>query len=336
MIPLKAPMAKTTRLRNLELDEVSLVDQGANPHAEIILAKRKASKVGKAEGVTYREEISLNALIEAIGCALREKFGGNAGEEDYWLYVRDVFESTVVFSQGGETWRADYTAAQSEGEIEIQLGDRVGVKMLYEDAPDKLGSNVDASASAMKGAEMAAENQTVEALSSELTKVRTDLGGTVTELQKRLDAMETENKVTKAALEAEQKRADELAKAAKVEKDLRLLGEFKLVAKARLGNLSGSDDDKAVLLKSMSENLPEDEYKKALELMEAGSNAMAKHFQPVGQSGAAGATTAYGQLQAMAKKREADKGINYSKALAEVSKENPELYAQYQAERRVS
>lgn len=327
-------MAKTTRLRNLELDEVSLVDAGANPHAAIVLAKRKASKVGKADGVTYREEISLNSLIDAIGCALRDKFGGSTGSEDYWLYVRDVFDTAVVFVQNGDTWRADYTATQTEGEIEIQLGDRVGVKMLYEDATEKLGSNVDASASAMKGAEMAAENQTVEALSSELSKVRTDLGGTVTELQKRLDAMETENKITKAALEAEQKRAEELAKAAKVEKDLRLLGEFEVVAKAKLGNLSGSDKDKAALLKSMSENLPEEEYKKALELMEAGSVAMAKHFESVGVGGAASATTAYGQLQAMAKKREADKGINYSKALAEVSKENPDLYAQYQQERR--
>jgi len=206
--------------------------------------------------------------------------------------------------------------------------------MIYEDAPEKLGSNVDASASAMKGAKMAAENQTVEALSSELTKVRTDLGGTVTELQKRLDAMETENKITKAALESEQKRADELAKAAKVEKDLRLLGEFKVVAKARLGNLSGSDDDKAALLKSMSENLPEDEYKKALELMEAGSVAMAKHFQPVGASGAAGEATAQGKMQSMAKALATEKGITYSKALIEVGKANPQLYADYQQERR--
>jgi hypothetical protein len=327
-------MAKTARLTNLELDEISLVDAGANPHAAIVLAKRKAQKVGKAEGVTYGAEISLNAMIEEIGCALREKFGGNAGEEDYWLYVRDVFESTVVFSQGGETWRADYTATQADGEIEIQLGDRVSVKMLYEDAPEKLGSSVDdASASAMKGAnEMAAENQTVE-LSSELVKVK-ELGGTVVELQKRLDAMENENKITKAALEAEQKRADELAKAAKVEKDLRLLGEFEVVAKAKLGNLSGSDKDKAVLLKSMSENLPEEEYKKALELMEAGSVAMAKHFQPVGASGAIGEATAQGKMQTMAKALATEKGITYSKALIEVGKANPQLYADYQQERR--
>lgn len=326
-------MAKTARLTNLELDEISLVDAGANPHAAIVLAKRKTSKVGKAEGVTYGAEISLNAMIEAIGSALREKFGGNAGEEDYWLYVRDVFESTVVFSQGGETWRADYTATQSEGEIEIQLGDRVGVKMLYEDAPDKLGSSVDdASTSAMKGANMA-ENQTVEELRSELAKMKTDLGDVV-ELRKRIEATEQENKITKAALEAEQKRADELAKAAKVEKDLRLLGEFEVVAKAKLGNLSGSDKDKAVLLKSMSENLPEEEYKKALELMEAGSVAMAKHFQPVGASGAIGEATAQGKMQTMAKALATEKGITYSKALIEVGKANPQLYADYQQERR--
>ncbi len=327
-------MAKTARLTNLELDEISLVDTGANPHAAIVLAKRKAQKVGKAEGVTYGAEISLNAMIDAIGSALHEKFGGNAGEEDYWLYVRDVFESTVVFSQGGETWRADYTASQSEGEIEIQLGDRVSVKMLYEDAPEKLGSSVDdASTSAMKGAnEMAAENQTVE-LSSELVKVK-ELGGTVVELQKRLDAMENENKITKAALESEQKRADELAKSAKIEKDLRLLGEFKVVAKNRLGNLSGSDDEKAALLKSMSENLPTEEYEKALALMESGSVAMAKHFQPVGASGAAGEATAQGKMQSMAKALATEKGITYSKALIEVGKANPQLYADYQQERR--
>ena len=178
-----------------------------------------------------------------------------------------------------------------------------------------------------------AENQTVEELRSELAKMKTDLGDVV-ELRKRIEATEQENKITKAALEAEQKRADELAKAAKVEKDLRLLGEFEVVAKARLGNLSGSDKDKAVLLKSMSENLPEEEYKKALELMEAGSVAMAKHFQPVGASGAAGEATAQGKMQTMAKALATEKGITYSKALIEVGKANPQLYADYQQERR--
>ena len=327
-------MKKTSRLTDLELDEISLVDAGANPHAAIVLAKRKAQKVGKAEGVTYGAEISLNAMIEAIGSALREKFGGNAGEEDYWLYVRDVFESTVVFSQGGETWRADYTASQSEGEIEISLGDRVGVKMLYEDAPDKLGSSVDdASASAMKGAnEMAAENQTVE-LSSELVKVK-ELGGTVVELQKRLDAMENENKITKAALESEQKRADELAKSAKIEKDLRLLGEFTAVAKSRLGNLSGTDSEKGALLKSLSENLPQEEYDRVVKLMEAGNAAMANQFEPVGASGSAGANTAQGKLEALAKARASEKSISFSKAMSQISMENKDLYGEALAERR--
>jgi len=329
-------MAKTARLTNLELDEISLVDAGANPHASIVLAKRKASKVGKAEGVTYGAEISLNAMIEAIGSALREKFGGNAGEEDYWLYVRDVFESTVVFSQGGETWRADYTASQSEGEIEIQLGDRVGVKMLYEDAPEKLGSSVDdASASAMKGAnDMAAENQTVE-LSSELVKVK-ELGGTVVELQKRLDAMENENKILKAAQDAEKARADEFAKAAKAEKDLRLLGEFTAVAKTRLGNLSGTDSEKGALLKSLSENLPQEEYDRVVKLMEAGNAAMANQFEPVGASGSAGANTAQGKLEALAKAKANDKSISFAKAMKEVSLDpaNKLLYQDALAERR--
>ena len=328
-------MAKTARLTNLELDEISLVDAGANPHAAIILAKRKAQKVGKAEGVTYGAEVSLNAMIEAIGSALREKFGGNAGEEDYWLYVRDVFESTVVFSQGGETWRADYTASQSEGEIEIQLGDRVGVKMLYEDAPDKLGSSVDdASASAMKGASMA-ENQTVEELRSELAKMKTDLGDVV-ELRKRIEATEQENQVLKAAQEAEKARADEFAKAAKAEKDLRLLGEFTAVAKNRLGNLSGTDSEKGALLKSLSENLPAEEYDRVVKLMEAGNAAMANQFEPVGASGSAGANTAQGKLEALAKARASEKSLSFAKAMKEVSLDpaNKLLYQDALAERR--
>ncbi len=327
-------MAKTARLTNLELDEISLVDAGANPHAAIVLAKRKAQKVGKAEGVTYGDQISLNRVIDAIGCALRDKFGGSTGSEDYWLYVRDVFDTTVVFVQNGDTWRADYTATNSDGEIEIQLGDRVGVKMLYEDAPDKLGSSVDdASASAMKGANNMAENQTVEELRSELAKMKTDLGDVV-ELRKRIEATEQENQVLKAAQEAEKARADEFAKAAKAEKDLRLLGEFTAVAKNRLGNLSGTDSEKGALLKSLSENLPAEEYDRVVKLMEAGNAAMANQFEPVGASGSAGANTAQGKLEALAKARASEKSISFSKAMSQISMENRDLYGQALAERR--
>lgn len=240
-------MAKTTKLTNLEIDEVSCVDAGANQHAAIVLAKR-------------------------------------------------------------------------DGNSDIEV--------------EKLGTMVDGSSS-HKGDDRMEEKQTVEELKAELKKANDGLAA-VTELQKQFKVMEDENKVLKAKQEEESKRADEAAKVAKAEKDLRLLGEFKEVAKKRINNLAGDDDTKAKLLKALNENLPSEDYEAVVKMLEQGSVAMAKHFQPVGVSGAAGENTAQGQLEALAKKRATDKSISYSKALIEVSQENGALYAEAQAERRAN
>ena len=147
--------------------------------------------------------------------------------------------------------------------------------------------------------------------------------------------------VTAAALETQRaenerlaKAADEAAKAARIEKDLRLLGEFKDVAKRRIPALSGSDDEKAKLIKSLHDNLPSEEAESVMKMLEAGNTAIASHFSPVGVSGAAGASDAYGKIQAMAKAHAEKTGLSFAKAKQAVLDEHPELYDQYQAERR--
>lgn len=320
---------KPAKLLDLTIDEVSAVDRGANPHAAIVLMKRQgeakqATKwVQKSDGVMWNSEMSWSTIVDEICCALRQKFGSMGEPGESWLYVQNVYDTTVVFCQGGDMWRADYTATVAGGEVTVTVGDRVAVSLVYQDSPTPEGGAMDKSAETVDTATFEAIKKQADANAAELVELR-KAAATVTAA---LESQKSEN-------ERLAKAADEAAKAARVEKDLRLLGEYKDVAKRRIPALSGSDDEKAKLIKSLHDNLPTEEAESVMKMLEAGNTAIASHFSPVGVSGAAGASDAYGKFQAMAKTRASEKGISFSKAMAAVASENPDLYEQYQAERR--
>lgn len=320
---------KPAKLLDLTIDEVSAVDRGANPHAAIVLMKRRdpakpATKwVQKSDGVMWNSEMSWSAYVDEICCALRQKFGSMGEPGESWLYVVNVYDTTVVFCQGGDMWRADYTATVANGEVTVTVGDRVAVDLVYQDSPTPGGGAMDKSAETVDTATFEAIKKQADQNAAELVELR-KVAATVTA------ALETQ----KAENERLAKAADEAAKAARVEKDLRLLGEYRDVAKRRIPALSGSDDEKAKLVKSLHDNLPREEAESVMKMLEAGNAAIASHFSPIGVSGAAGASDAYGKIQAMAKARASEKGISFSKAMAAVASENPDLYEQYQAERR--
>lgn len=333
MLPLKDTMA--TKLVDLEIDEVSCVDAGANPHAAIVLAKRATKMAGpftlaKASGVMFNQENSLTALQEDVCQALREKFGGtNPNAQDYWLYVRDLFETTVIFDQAGETWRADYTATTgADGEMKIELGDRIEVQMLYQDAPTQKAKELGTGVAATRSKGDTVE-KTVEELQAELKKANDGLAA-VEELKKRATETETELAKVKSEAAAEkveaQKRIDEVTKQAKVEKDARRLVELAKMADDKIPNLKGTSTEKGTILKSLEDNLPPDDLPKVMELLEAGSVAMGKQFSPVGRGGDIATGSALEKLHTLAKARQTEKGIPWAKALDQVSRENPDLY----------
>lgn len=320
---------KPAKLLDLTIDEVSAVDRGANPHAAIVLMKRRdqskqATKwVQKSDGVMWNSEMSWSTYVEEISCALRQKFGSMGEPGELWLYVMNVYDTTVVFCQGGDMWRADYAATVANGEVVVTVGDRVAVDLVYQDSPTPEGGAMDKSADTVDTATFEAVKKQADANAAELIELRKAAAAVAAALESQ-----------KAENDRLAKAADEAAKAARVEKDLRLLGEYKEVAKRRIPSLSGSDDDKAKLIKSLHDNMPSDEAESIMKMLEAGNTAIASHFTPIGVSGAAGASDAYGKIQAMAKARASEKNISFSKAMAAIASENPDLYEQYQAERR--
>ncbi len=320
---------KPAKLLDLTIDEVSAVDRGANPHAAIVLMKRRdpgkpATKwVQKSDGVMWNSEMSWSAYVDEICCALRQKFGSMGEPGESWLYVMNVYDTTVVFNQGGDMWRADYTASVANGEVIVTVGERVAVDLVYQDSPTPEGGAMDKSAETVDTATFEAIKKQADQNAAELVELRKAAAVTAAALE-----------MQKAENERLAKAAEEATRAAHVEKDLRLLGEYKDVAKRRIPALSGSDDEKAKLIKSLHDNLPSEEAESVMKMLEAGNAAIASHFSPIGVSGAAGASDAYGKIQAMAKARASEKGISFSKAMAAVASENPDLYEQYQAERR--
>ncbi len=198
-----------------------------------------------------------------------------------------------------------------------------------EDDKTKLGK-VEVAAST-KGDGM--PDPTVQELQAELQEMHKRLAP-VEELSKRVEAAEIANAVLKADLEKSNTRAEETAKAARAEKDLRLIAEFRDVAKSKIPNLSGEDTEKAKLLKSLSENLPPEDCAAVMKMLEQGSTAMASHFQPIGNNGAAGANTALGKIDAAAKDLAAKEGISYAKAKSKIAldPQHKDLYEEARAE----
>lgn len=82
-----------TKLTQLEVEEVSLVDAGANQHAHVMLFKNKAGKPGQApQGQQEKPETGIRKLFSAIGKAL------NIPAEDVNSAIEDI-EKADTFSE---------------------------------------------------------------------------------------------------------------------------------------------------------------------------------------------------------------------------------------------
>lgn len=242
--------------------------------------------------------------------------------------------------------------------------DRVG--LVDEPASQKKGSSYGAFVTLFKRAEPAQEKRMdLSKLSPEDRKAVEDLQKSAAETAKELEALKkaapakepTPEDVLKSLPEAArkaieaiqkqaedaQKRAEAAEKAAAVERDARELDALAKRVGVEMAGLSGKAEDIAGLLHRVGKVLPED--RKALETLFKGWAEQAKKgslFRELGQSGDPGASTGAGmdaldKARAMAKERVAKAAAGSTTEDAELGKvftENPELYAQYQAEAR--
>lgn len=152
-----------------------------------------------------------------------------------------------------------------------------------------------------------------------------------TALAKALDA--TPEPIRKA-LEDATARAAAAEAVAKAEQDRRLDAEFQARAEA-LTSLSVNPAEFGPVLRKAAEALGEDAVA-IFDVLKAANDTVAQAglLNEVGSNVPSADTDAFGALESLAKARSAEKSVDFSVALSEVSAENPALYRQYLSESR--
>jgi hypothetical protein len=341
-----------TQLTDIKLSRISMVDAGANQHADILLAKRKGdaaeiSDADKKRGFSVEKKLaadqSLRELVEQVGDATRRKYGPPIDSQNSilsWVYIHDVFDGSVIFSQQEQMYRAPYTIEKTDDGRKIySIGDRVPVKIVYRDMTEKSAK------AARKGEPM---EQNLETVQAELAKAKADGESTKAALEaltKRLDEQAAKN----ATLEADVAKANAAAaenatkaaqaeEVAKSEREARMLAECIAIGKSKFGTLPLKEEEKGALIKTLKQKLTVEEYAEVEKLFVSHEAALKQLGNPPGTSGSttAGGGSAYDRMQSLAKARQAEKNIDFSKALSQITTENPDLYREYLVERRAN
>lgn len=347
------PRKKPERpLTLLEIDRVSLVDKGDNPTAFVMIHKRADDdQPGDADiDKAIQRGRSMQRMCSDVQRAVQAKWGGEG-----YAYCKETYADAVIFEQGGKQYRAPFTVEESEGEMQISLGDREQAETVYETA---------------KG-----EQMTIE----ELSKKFTSLEGTLAETTKRAERAEGIAKLTaeerthfdklntadqdaflagdaefrKQRIEAakpapvqkteveirlekaEQKNAELTERVRKAE-DAAELATFVKRAGTELAHLPGTDEEKGAMLRAVEKIADPAAREIALKALRAGNAAQESLTKAVG-SGRAAAVTGSAEDQMAAKVNEymkADHKLTKGAAWDLVAKRHPDLWEEYRAERK--
>ncbi|MFO0271382.1 MAG: hypothetical protein ACK53W_12710 [Gemmatimonadota bacterium] len=140
------------------------------------------------------------------------------------------------------------------------------------------------------------------------------------EVQKRLDDMQKAVDDANAIVKAEREERAKIAAIAKAERDY--------------PNLPGDPIEKGGALAALSA-LPEAARTTIEKMLVAGNKAIGDAMVEKGSGGGADAGTAEAKLNDLARKRAGEKGEPFAKAYQAVLDENPKLYGEYVAEKRI-
>ena len=344
------PRKKPERpLTLLEIDRVSLVDKGDNPTAFVMIHKRADDDADGDIDKAIQRGRSMQRMCSDVERAVQSKWGGEG-----WAYCKETYADAVIFEQGGKQYRAPFTVEESEGEMQISLGDREQAETVYETA---------------KG-----EQMTIE----ELSKKFTSLEGTLAETIKRAERAEGIAKLTaeerthfdkisaadqdaflagdaefrkqrieaakpapvqKTAVELEveavRKENRDLAERVRKAEDAAELAVFVKRAGTELAHLPGTDDEKGAMLRAVEKIADPAAREIALKALRAGNAAQESLTKAVG-SGRTSAVTgsAEEKLEAAAEQIQRTEKISKGQAWALLPERHPDLWADYRAERK--
>lgn len=285
-------------LRDMEIDEISLVDRPANAHAKVVIAKRATQEDTVPEDV-YNED------GEAID-------------------VSELSEGDVVFDEEGNP----FLVVDDESEAELEdagVSKGLASSVLAAMGTPKVAKttnwlNKNKKAIGAAGVAGAGGYAIGKSFSEELRE----------ELSKSLTDIERDEVISKAFAQVEEMQqslaqAEEIAKS---ERDLRLVREYEEVAKSY--NLPIPSDELAPVLMAIAEELP---YEYGEVIHKALSAAGEIIFEEYGTEGAGSNNDVLTAVDAYIDENVSKSDISKAEAVEAVFDANPGAYDEYMATR---
>lgn len=333
-------------LSNIEIDEISLVDRGANQHASVAIAKRapeeeyQMPELFTDEGTPLDENDLVDGQIVYDEEGNAYQFEADETGEDFEVFDEELVEVGKATTNLGGLSRA-LKNGYGEGRKMASKGTKNQIGRKYsKDNPNRSAADAGVhfgrnrnkylGGAGVAGAGVGAYELTKsyegegvsksfsEEVMEELSKAYSDEERDVV-LSKALGQVET--------LLQEQAEAVEIAKA---ERDLRLTNEY--IAKAADYNLPVNPVELGPVLYRMAETMSDQDCMVIAKCLEAAGSAI---FDEVGYIGGGDNVDVLGQVNAAAAEyvgKSAD--MSHAQALDAVFEANPGAYDEYLAQRR--
>lgn len=356
-------------LRGLKLNELSLVDRGANKGARVTLFKRDpidpeplvevckglfdddasdSFREALADELKRQRVMEVNDKLFPLFEALRESIMTSAAElsgEDRDAKVRENVEEFLSAMRGKMNALAEKAGTHVAGSPGTSPTASNGDDIMSEELEKKVGELETKIADLTKQAE--GLNEERDTLKADLEKVleatgakleKSEDGETEVKLEKAEETVEingeqvAKSDVPEPVLKAIEKQNAEIAKM----RERQEREDLAKRAESELPNLSGKPDEKGQLLKAIDGIEDEDVRKGVLESLKAADTAVSKLFAEVGKTVADDDSSATHRLEKMARDYAEEKSLSYEQAFAKVidTPEGRELRKQSDAERR--
>ncbi len=97
---------------------------------------------GANVGKSLAASQSFSRLQSLVDAAVREKFQDTSNKDAIgpsYIWIKDLFQDSVIFDQNGQTFRCDYTVDRDPAtdEITVELSEPVPVEVVYQDVGEE-------------------------------------------------------------------------------------------------------------------------------------------------------------------------------------------------------
>ena len=295
-------------LRDMEIDEISLVDRPANAHAKVVIAKRATQEDTVPEDVYNEDGEVLNVSELSEGDVVFD------GDGNPFIVVDEDGDPEETEPEAAEL--EDAGVSKGWGSILAAAGTPKVAKVTGFVNKNKKAIG----AATVTGAAGFGAGKVQKSFAEELRE----------ELSKSLTDIERDEVISKAFSQVEemQKSLNEAQEIAKSERDLRLVREYEEVAKSY--NLPIPSDELAPVLMAIAEELP---YEYGEVIHKALSAAGEIIFEEYGTQGAGSNNDVLAAVDAYIDENVSKSDISKAEAVEAVFDANPAAYDEYMATR---